>query len=531
SAGTYNLIVTASASVGGIIETHSVNITLVVQAASQTTLSGRVLSSEDEPLGGVGVALDGRSVTTNAAGAFLLSNITAGNNRAILVDGRTASTPGRSYPVIAEPVNIVAGQPNQMPYTFYLPRIDTQYEVTVVPNQNTMVTTPRVNGLSTLIPAGANLRNRDGSAVSRVSMTPVAIDRTPAPLPSNLATTMVYTNQPGGAIADVAMPVIYPNFAEADPGTIIPLYTFNHDTVKWEQYGVGKVSLDGRTIVPEIDPATNKAYGLRDFSWHFPAAGPQDCPSGTCAKSRAADPVALSTGVKEQMGMSIGFGGARGGIGLSTIYTSDLGITGTVGQFGRGTRSNWEVKVTGSLILGGAARVTWPDELGGRLFNYVRTEPDGTLVFTTTSRTNLLGDELKKLTNGSIEYRSKNGDVMKFDASGRMTGMVDRNNNTTSLTYIGSNLTRVTDPVGRSINMDYDASGRIIRATDPIGRIWLYSYSGDTLATATDPLGNSMQYTYGIAARLEKVTDKRGNVIKTIAYANNRVISQTFADG
>ncbi|KAF0248078.1 MAG: YD repeat-containing protein, partial [bacterium] len=33
------------------------------------------------------------------------------------------------------------------------------------------------------------------------------------------------------------------------------------------------------------------------------------------------------------------------------------------------------------------------------------------------------------------------------------------------------------------------------------------------------------------AARLEKVTDKRGNVIKTIAYANNRVISQTFADG
>jgi len=229
SAGTYNLIVTASASVGGIIETHSVNITLVVQAASQTTLSGRVLSSEGDPLPGVVTSIDGRTSITDAAGAFLLSNVTAGNNRAILVDGRTASTPGRSYPVIAEPVNIVAGQPNQMPYTFYLPRVDTQNEVIVVPNQNTMVTTPRVDGLSTLIPAGANLRNRDGSAVSRVSMTPVAIDRTPAPLPSNLATTMVYTNQPGGAIADVAMPVTYPNFAEANPGTIIPLYTFNHD--------------------------------------------------------------------------------------------------------------------------------------------------------------------------------------------------------------------------------------------------------------------------------------------------------------
>jgi RHS repeat-associated protein len=529
--GTYNFTVTGSASIGGMIESHTANLTLVVQAAGQTTLSGRVLSSEDEPLSGVVVSIDGQTSTTDAAGAFLLSNVTAGNNRAILVDGRTASSPGTNYPVIAEPVNIVAGQPNQMPYIFYLPRIDTQYEVTVVPTQNTTVTTPRVNGLSTLIPANSNLRNRDGSAVTRVSMTPVPIDKTPAPLPSNLATTLVYTNQPGGAIADVAMPVIYPNLAGSDPGTIIPLYTFNHDRVEWVQYGVGKVSLDGRTIVPEINPATNKPYGLPDFSWHFAAAGPQDCPSGTCSKSRTNKPVALSTGVKEEIMTDIAFGGARGGLSLSRIYTSDLAITGTSGQFGRGTRSNWEIRVTGSLTQGGAARVTWPEEFGGRLFNYVRTDPDGTLVFTTTSRTNLLGDELKKLTNGNIEYRSKNGDVMKFDSTGRLTGMVDRNNNTTTLTYSGNNLVQVTDPVGRSITMAYDGQGRIISATDPIARTWTYTYGGETLATATDPLGNSMQYTYGIAAKLETVRDKRGNIIKTIVYGNNRVISQTFADG
>jgi RHS repeat-associated protein len=534
SAGTYNLTVTASASIGGLTESHSANITLVVQAVGTTTLSGRVLSSEDDPrpIPGVSVAADGQSTTTDAAGAFLLSNVTAGNNRAILVDGRTASTPGTTYPVIAEPVDIVAGQPNQMAYTFYLPRIDTQYEVTVIPNQNTTVTTPRVNGLSTLIAANSNLRNRDGSAVTRVSMTPVAIDRTPAPLPSNLATTLVYTNQPGGAIADVAMPVTYPNLAGADPGALIPLYTFNHDTVTWVQYGVGKVSLDGRTIVPEIDPATNKPYGLRDFSWHFPAAGVKGSPTGTCSKNRTSNPVALSTGVKEEIMTDIAFGGARGAISLTRIYTSDLAVTGEIGQFGRGIRSNWEVKVSGSLIQGGAARVTWPIDIEGQLFNYTRTETDGTLVFTTTARTNLLGDELKKLTNGNIEYRSKNGDVMKFDSTGRMTGIVERNLNTTTLTYSGNNLVRVTDPVGRSINIVYDAQGRIISATDPINRTWTYSYDGSgMLATATDPLGNSMRYAYLIAGRLETVTDKRGNVIKRIAYANNRVISQTFADG
>lgn len=530
-AGTYNFTVTGSASIGSLTETQTANITLVVQAAGTTTLSGRVLSTEDEPLSGIVVSIDGQSTTTDAAGAFLLSNVTAGNNRAILVDGRTTSTPGRTYPVIAEPVDIVAGQPNQMPYIFYLPRIDTQYEVTVVPNQNTTVTTPRVNGLSTLIPANSNLRNRDGSAVTRVSMTPVQIDRTPAPLPSNLATTLVYTNQPGGAIADVAMPVTYPNLAGADPGAIIPLYTFNHDRVTWEQYGVGKVSLDGRTIVPEIDPATNKPYGLRDFSWHFPAVGPQDCPTGACAKNRTSMPVALTTGVKEEMMTDIAFGGARGGISLGRIYTSDLAIVGISGHFGRGTRSNWEISVSGSLTVGGAARVTWPQEIGGRLFNYTRTNSDGTLVFTTTSRTNLLGDELKKLTNGNIEYRSKNGDMMKFDSTGRLTSMVDRNSNTTTLTYSGNNLTQVTDPVGRSITMIYDGQGKIISATDPINRTWTYTYSGEVLATATDPLGHSMQYTYGIAAKLESVRDKRGNIIKSIAYANNRVISQTFADG
>ncbi|MFY9221115.1 MAG: RHS repeat-associated core domain-containing protein, partial [Blastocatellia bacterium] len=485
----------------------------------------------DEPLSGVTVSIDGQSATTDAAGAFLLSGVLAGNQRAVMVDGRTASSPGTSYPVIAEPVDIIANQPNQMPYTFYLPRIDTQFEVTVVPNQDTIVTTPRVNNLQTLIPAGANLRNRDGSPVTRVSMTPVAIDRTPAPLPSNLATTLVYTNQPGGAIADVAMPVIYPNLAEAEPGTLIDLYTFNHDTVEWEKYGIGKVSLDGRSIVPEIDPTTNKPYGLADFSWHFPAVGPNDCPTGQCATSYSGNPVALATGVKEEIMTDIAFGGARGGLSLTRIYTSDLAITDVVGQFGRGTHSNWEIRVSGSLVQGGSGRVTWPNEFGGRLFNYVRTDADGTLVFATSSRTYLLGDELRKLTSGNIEYRSKNGDIMRFDNSGRLTGMVDRNNNTTTLTYSGNNLTQVTDPVGRSITMSYDGQGRIISATDPIGRTWTYGYVGETLATVTDPLNHSMQYTYGIGDKLETVRDKRGNIIKTIEYSQNRVVKQTFADG
>ena len=144
------------------------------------------------------------------------------------------------------------GAANAVPYTFYLPAIDTQYEVDVVPGQITNVGNPRVPGLLMTIPAGANLRNRDGTPVTRVSITPVPIDRTPAPLPANVATGMVYTSQPGGALTDKPIPVVYPNLLGNDPGTQVQLYAFNHDTTQWYVYGTGRVSADA---IPVAGPA------------------------------------------------------------------------------------------------------------------------------------------------------------------------------------------------------------------------------------------------------------------------------------
>ena len=240
-----------------------------------------------------------------------------------MVDGRTASAPNRTYPVIAEPADVVAGQPNVIPYNFYLPAIDVHTETEVVPGQMTMAVNPDVPNLEMMIPSGANLRNRDNTPVTRVSITPLPIDRTPTPLPTDVGTSMVYTSQPGGAVADMAMPVIYPNLAGANPGTQVELYAFNHDTVQWYVYGFGKISDDGRTITPLTDPATGKPYGLRDFSWHFPNVTPPgkpkeafapESPTGpeTCdgtSGSMGANPVDLSTGLKIEKSTDISFGG------------------------------------------------------------------------------------------------------------------------------------------------------------------------------------------------------------------------------
>ncbi|MFY9554255.1 MAG: IPT/TIG domain-containing protein, partial [Blastocatellia bacterium] len=476
--GSYQFTIRASALVNGSELVRTASGALSVLPAGQTTLSGRVLSTEDEPIMGATASLDGKTATTDAAGGFLLTGVTAGQDRALMVDGRTASAPNRTYPLIIEPATIVAGQANTVPFTFFLPAIDTQFEVDVVPGETTTATNPRVAGLRMTIPADAHLRNRDGSPVARASITPLAIDRTPAPLPANVGTNLVFTSQPGGAISDVPMPVVYPNLAGADPGTRVELYAFNHDTVQWYVYGFGRVSGDGRTIEPEIDPQTGRPFGLPDFSWHFPNATPEGntSPADSCPVPQTSQPVDLATGIKIEQMTDVSFGGSRGRIALTRLYTSELARNCDACPFGRGWTHNYAVRLSGSFLQGGAGRVLLPEHVTGRLFSYARTDSDGALVFSTTATVGQLGDIVRKLTDGSFEYRYASGSLMRFDPSGRLSAIVDWNANITSLAYAGQNLTRITDAVGRSLVLDYDSSNRIIRVTDPIGRTWGYTY-------------------------------------------------------
>ena len=545
SPGSYPFTIHGVASVTGNDLDRTAGATLNVMAGGQTTLSGRVLSTDKEPIIGATASLDGKTAMTDAAGSFLLVGINAGTNRPLMIDGRTANSPNKTYPIIIEPANIVAGQANINPFTFYLPPIDTQFEVEVVPGQNTVASNPRVPGLEMTIPAGANLRNRDGSPVTRVSITPLAIDRTPAPLPANVKTAMVFTSQPGGAISDVPMPVTYPNTLGLDPGTRVDLYAFNHDTVQWYVYGFGRVSTDGKTISPEINPATGRPYGLPDFSWHFPNAGPGGNPGDDdndddCGSSnRGGNPVDYSTGMKIEKTTDIMFQGARGGLEFTRTYTSDLAQLCDSCPLGRGTTHNYAIHLTGTFQQGGSGRVVNPEEGTGRLYSYAGTDSDGALVFTTSSTVGQLGDVVRKLADGTLEYRRSNATVMRFNASGRLLAIVDRNGNTTTLTYTGSNLTRITDAVGRSIDLTYDFSNRISTAKDPLGRIWRYTYEGTPgvagnpgLTTVTDPLGHVTRYTYVTGGRLASITDPRGSLVKQLTYdANGRVISQKFADG
>jgi uncharacterized protein (TIGR03437 family) len=532
SPGSYTVTIKGKAIVDSNELERTASASLTVQATGQTTLSGRVLSTKNEPIMGATVSLDGQSTTTDASGSFLLKGITAGADRPVMVNGQTASAPGRTYPVINEPVTILDGQANIVPFTFYLPIIDIANQKEYKTGQPLIVDTPMAPGLKMMIPAEANLKKRNGEGIAAVSLTCVEPDRLPAPLPPNLGTTMVYTSQPGDVrpAPGVVIPVIYPNLAGADPGTRVELMNFDPDTTRWYRYGYGRVSKDGRLIEPE------PGVGLPYFSWHFPNL-PDPCDGGKCCdpayqccEGQTGNPVDLSAGMKIERATDIAFSGARGGLELTRTYTTNLAVLRPGTAFGRGTTHNYDIRLTGSFAEGGAGRFFQPEETGGRLFSYSHRDSDGALVFTTTETPHQLGDIIRKLSNGTFEYRYRSGNRLLFDTGGRLTAMIDRNGNTTTLTYTGGLLTRITDAVGRSITLEY--SGSVIsKATDPLGREWKYTYSAGQLATVTDPDDKVTRYGYDGNLGLISVTDKRGTVVKRITYDNRRVVRQDFADG
>ncbi|HEV8168251.1 MAG TPA: kelch repeat-containing protein, partial [Pyrinomonadaceae bacterium] len=90
----------------------------------ETALSGRVLTLLGKPLADVTISVDGHSVKTDDTGRFLLAFLSNGH-RVMLIDGRTASKAGRAYGIFRVGVDITTGKTNVLPYTIWMPRLDT----------------------------------------------------------------------------------------------------------------------------------------------------------------------------------------------------------------------------------------------------------------------------------------------------------------------------------------------------------------------------------------------------------------------
>jgi RHS repeat-associated protein len=150
--------------------------------------------------------------------------------------------------------------------------------------------------------------------------------------------------------------------------------------------------------------------------------------------------------------------------------------------------------------------------------------------------------QFNQLAAGQYAYRRKDAVTLNFGPTptGALQGWVFPNGMAVNLTYSGSQLTRVSNNLGRSLTLAYNGSD-IVSVTDDTGRAVNYGYDNlHNLANATDPLGAETLYSYDASGTYDTFGHltqvyypfRPGNAFVTNWYDQlGRVIQQANANG
>lgn len=269
--------------------------TMRTASVAGTAVSGHVYASDrvslggqpaNQPLAGVLITVDGAEeklrTVTDANGFFFLKPCPAGRFF-VHIDGRTARGStwpnGSYYPVVGKTFEATVGTTN--PFAggsgeIFLPLIPSGTLQTVSPTESTRISfpatvlaqNPKLTGVQLTVPANALFAD-NGIRGGKVGIAPVAPDRIPSPLPPGLAFPLVITVQTDGP-ANFAepVPVRFPNLPDPitgkplAPGAKARLWSFTHDTGRWEPQGSMTVSPDGQFV------ESDAGMGVRQPGWH-----------------------------------------------------------------------------------------------------------------------------------------------------------------------------------------------------------------------------------------------------------------------
>jgi len=131
----------------------------------------------------------------------------------------------------------------------------------------------------------------------------------------------------------------------------------------------------------------------------------------------------------------------------------------------------------------------------------------------------------------------QNGEQRIFSfTSGSLISIKDRNGNTTSLSYDGSNrLATVTDPVSRTLTFAYGGStGNLVTSlTSSVGISLSYSYDTQgRLTQVTKPDQTTLSFTYDNSSLITAVTDSQGKILESHTYdSKSRGLTSSEANG
>lgn len=251
-----------------------------------TTVSGVVLTNQDDPMPNVTVGLKGTTLTTltDDQGLFQIANAPVGTHH-LFVKGSTTTLPG-VWPSLEYELHVLAGHDNTVGMPIYLPTLDTDGAQLAGGATEVTIHMLGIPGASlTIFPDSVTCN--DGSAQCEVTFSQVNIERVPMAAPLGSVFSLAWTVQPSGTLFDPPARVCIPN--DGRPiGAQIDLFSFDHDVENWVGIGTGTVTEDGTQI------CSDPGFGIHKAGWGGAPPPPakkkclgkcgecQECKDGKC---------------------------------------------------------------------------------------------------------------------------------------------------------------------------------------------------------------------------------------------------------
>lgn len=257
-------------------------------------------------------------------------------------------------------------------------------------------------------------------------------------------------------------------------------------------------------------------------AWKATCAPPPECHE--CTAPAAGRPISLATGNTYIQQTDVKIPGLGGGLSLIRTWNSkwpSIESAFQVGLFGPNWRSTYEEKV----FVGSDNYIKYSRSDGSFWSFGSDGYPDG--VWFLASPQNV--STTLTTPNTSTPYwliTFQNGEQRRFDSiSGMLTTIIDRNGNTTTLTYDSANrLVTVTDPASRHLSFTYQSpsSHLVTGVSSDVGLSLSYSYDGQNrLSQVTNPDLSTLSFAYNSQSLITSVKDSNGKILESHSYDNN----------
>lgn len=336
-----------------------------------------------------------------------------------------------------------------------------------------------------------------------------------------------------GGVPSAPLPVALPNDLDLDPGEKAELWSYDASPLGgaagWRMAGTGTVSADGGKIVSDPGVGVQRFCGVCGLVCWINRQERQPNPDPRAPA--CGDPVHLATGLCSLSKTDLVLPG-RLAVTIDRSY-NPFDPFGKIATAQPALGLGWYLSVDVFLLpIGDLFRLILP----GNFRLPLARQPDGT--FQNTTHPFLSGAVLNTLAGGDHQLRFKDGTTWRFRPM--LLGLeflieiADRNGNRVTIQRdSGGRIQRIVEPAGRALEVTY-AGSLISHITDPIGRTVQYGYdSSPRLTTVTDPAGGVTRYTYDAAGRILSITDPRGIVVVRNEYSpgSGRTLRQVQADG